>query len=208
MGSGKKGLFKRGKGHEAPCRVIGITGAGRGTGVTHLSVLAANYLASFLQRKTAFIEWNDHGDISGMGRILSGHAGDIAWTNGYGYRILEVAFHKHGNPQVLAACMDGSYDDIIIDFGEFRPAVRSEWLRCSVKIVTAALCEWKLEAFMELLTKEEGRRAGWIYTAAFGSEDIRKEVERQFRIPLVRIPLSVDAFSVDYRTMQWFERIL
>ena len=58
---------------------------------------------------------------------------------------------------------------------------------------------------MELLSEEEGRRAGWIYTAAFGSEDTRKQIERRFGISLVRVPLSVDAFSVDYETMQWFE---
>ena len=64
------------------------------------------------------------------------------------------------------------------------------------------------EAFLELLSEEEGRRTGWIYTAAFGSEDTRKQIERRFGISLVRVPLSVDAFSVDYETMQWFERIL
>ena len=61
---------------------------------------------------------------------------------------------------------------------------------------------------MELLAGEEERRTGWIYMAAFGSEDTRRQIEKQFRIPLIRVPLSVDAFSVDYRSMQWFERIL
>ena len=89
-----------------------------------------------------------------------------------------------------------------------RQSIRAEWLRCEVKIVMTALSEWKLEAFLELLSEEEGRRAGWIYTAAFGSEDTRKQIERRFGISLVRVPLSVDAFSVDYETMQWFERIL
>ena len=44
---------------------------------------------------------------------------------------------------------------------------------------------------MELLSEEEGRRAGWIYTAAFGSEDTRKQIERQFGISLVRVPLQM-----------------
>ena len=59
-------------------------------------------------------------------------------------------------------------------------------------------------------TFNRGRRVRcrWIYTAAFGSEDTRREIERQFGIPLRRVPLSVDAFSVDYRTMKWFEGIL
>ena len=40
--------------------------------------------------------------------------------------------------------------------------------------------------------------------AAFGSETIRREIEKQFRIPLRRIPLSADAFLVDRRAMEWF----
>lgn len=113
-----------------------------------------------------------------------------------------------GDSRVLARCMDGSYDDIIIDFGEMRDSIQTEWRRCTVKIVTASLSEWKLKAFMELLTGEEERRTGWIYTAAFGSEDIRKEIERRFQVPLRRVPLSADAFSVDYRVMEWFGEIL
>lgn len=126
----------------------------------------------------------------------------------YRYKIFGVTYYMRGAPQVLASCMDGTYDEIIIDFGELRPGIRADWLRCGVKIVVAALSEWKLEAFWELLSEEEERKTGWIYTAAFGSEDIRKQIEKQFGISLIRVPLSADAFSVDYKIMQWFERIL
>ena len=61
---------------------------------------------------------------------------------------------------------------------------------------------------LDVYKRQEECGAGWIYTAAFGSEDTRREIERQFGIPLRRVPLSVDAFSVDYRTMKWFEGIL
>lgn len=61
MGFSKRIFFKNRREPAKGCRVVGITGTGRGTGVTHLSVLAANYMASALQRRTAVIEWNDHG---------------------------------------------------------------------------------------------------------------------------------------------------
>lgn len=48
----------------------------------------------------------------------------------------------------------------------------------------------------------------WICLTAFGSEIVRKEIERQFRLSVKRIPLSVDAFSVDIQTMEWFADIL
>ena len=208
MGFSKRNHFKHSRQPAKGCRVVGITGTGRGTGVTHLSVLAANYMASALQRRTAVIEWNDHGAWKTMKDICQAGSVKQADSADYRYKIFGVTYYMQGAPRVLASCLDGTYDEVIIDFGELRPSIRAEWLRCEVKIVMAALSEWKLEAFLELLSEEEGRRAGWIYTAAFGSEDTRKQIERQFGISLVRVPLSVDAFSVDYKTMQWFERIL
>lgn len=188
--------------------MTGIAGAGRGTGVTHLCVLMANYLASSQQRRTAVIEWNGHGGFHAMKRTFMHHADKKTESADYVYKIFGVTYYMRGDPRVLARCMDGSFDDIIIDFGEMREDIRSEWLRCTVKIMSAALSEWKLEAFLELLSGEEGRRTGWIYTAAFGSEDTRREIEKQFGISLRRVPLSADAFSVDYRAMTWFEKIL
>ena len=176
--------------------------------MTHLCVLMANYLASSQQRRTAVIEWNGHGGFPAMKRTFINHTNHKTESADYVYKIFGVTYYMQGDPRVLARCMDGSFDDIIIDFGEMRESIRAEWLRCTVKIVSAALSEWKLEAFLELLTGKEERRTGWIYTAAFGSEDTRKEIERQFGISLMRVPLSVDAFSVDYRVMAWFGKIL
>ena len=53
--------------------------------------------------------------------------------------------------------------------------------------------------------KEQGIVADYVLSLIHIS---RKQIERRFGISLVRVPLSVDAFSVDYETMQWFERIL
>ena len=146
-------------------------------------------MASALQRRTAVIEWNDHGAWKTMKDICQAGSVKQADSADYRYKIFGVTYYMQGDPSILASCLGGIYDEIIIDFGELRPSIRAEWLRCEVKIVMAALSEWKLEAFLELLSEEEGRRAGWIYTAAFGSEDTRKQIERQFGISLVRVPL-------------------
>ncbi|MCC8027045.1 MAG: hypothetical protein LIP16_17315 [Clostridium sp.] len=176
--------------------------------MTHLTLWTANYLSSSLRHRTAVIEWNDHGSFGRIQEIFCRFPGRTPDARNMMYKIFEVAYYKGGNSQVLAACMGGAYDDIIIDFGEMRPSIRAEWLRCTLKVVNGALCEWKLGKFLEFLTEEENRSGGWIYTAAFGSEDTRREIEKQFRISLLRVPLSADAFSVDRRAMEWFERIL
>ena len=100
------------------------------------------------------------------------------------------------------------YQEILIDFGEVRDEVFPEWLRCSKKILIADLSEWKLESFLGLFTEKEKTGKDWICLTAFGSEIVRKEIERQFRLSVKRIPLSVDAFSVDIQTMEWFADIL
>ena len=41
---------------EHTAQVMGIAGAGRGTGVTHFVIQAANYLCSCRQKKTATVE--------------------------------------------------------------------------------------------------------------------------------------------------------
>ncbi len=195
-------------------RLIGIAGICRGTGATHLTLLTANSLASWAQRRTAVLEWNSHGDIArmeelmapGMTRTQSARKTDMAFCGGYS--LLEVDYYKGGSPKILANCIGENYDDIIIDFGRMRREIREEWLRCGTKIVTASLSEWKLEAFVEFLEGETKLDSRWRYAAAFGSEATRKKVERRFGISIKRIPFSADVFSVDHRVKDWLERIL
>ena len=74
----------------------------------------------------------------------------------YGIQDSRVTYYTQGSSDTLARCMEGGFEDIIIDFGEMRPSIRNEWLRSTVKIMAASLSEWKLEAFMG--TFNRGRR--------------------------------------------------
>ena len=118
-------------------RLMGIAGAGRGTGVTHFCILAANYLTSCLQHKTALIQWNDHGDFERLGRILKGSQPRGPQEDTEYFRLLEADYYTCGDSQVLAHCMEAAYDDIIIDFGELREDIHAEWLRCGTKLIAA-----------------------------------------------------------------------
>ena len=104
--------------------------------------------------------------------------------------------------------MEGSYDEILIDFGQRTKAAQTEWLRCQVRIVTAAFSEWQLEDASGLMELGEELGRGWICLAAFGSEGARREAERKLKIPVIRMPFSADAFRVDRNAMAWFEQIL
>ena len=44
------------------------------------------------------------------------------------FELMETDYFTRGDAQVLARCIDRSYDDIIIDFGELRKEIHAEWL--------------------------------------------------------------------------------
>lgn len=181
-------------------RITGIIGVGRTTGATHLTLWSANYLSGCCQKRTAVVEWSGHNSLI---RLKAGPEGKKP-EGAKAFRLLDVDYYLQGEKEALASCIRAGYEEILIDFGPMRPQIRPEWFRCSKRILTAALSEWKLDAFLGFLTEEEALGEGWSCMAAFGSETIRREIEKQFRIPLRRIPLSADAFLVDRKAMVWF----
>ena len=48
----------------------------------------------------------------------------------------------------------------------------------------------------------------WQFVAAFGSEAARKQMEQGWKISILRIPTSADAFVVTRADMDFFERLL
>ena len=141
---------------EHTAQVMGIAGAGRGTGVTHFVIQAANYLCSCRQKKTAILQWNPQKDLEKIRAFLGagGKEDSRSFKKKDHFRLLGVDYYYEGDPAVLAACMEKDYQEILIDFGKVREEVFPEWLRCTKKVLVADLSEWKLEAFLGLLTEK------------------------------------------------------
>ena len=101
-----------------PCETIGVAGAGRGVGVTHFCVMAANYLTAVAGYETAVLEWNRSGDFGRM---------ELACTGGVQgrrrFQVLGTDYYKGAGAGELALCLD-RYRRILIDFGELRDGVR------------------------------------------------------------------------------------
>lgn len=198
--------------------------------MTHLAVWMANYLTGVRRERTALLEWNGHGAIEAMARVCqegkrgSGRAADQkqgkeAWPAGNGktagdkppvpdVRILEVDYYGEAGAKALAGCLSGGYRRIIVDYGEITDTGMYECARCDRKIIVGALSEWQAGTFLELMQREPRRDKSWIYAAAFGSEETRREWEKAFGRSCVRIPASVDAFAVTRADMEFFRTLL
>lgn len=189
----KKGsiLFKK-HSREPDWRTVGIIGAGRSVGVTHLAIWLANYLTGVKGQRTAVLEWNTHGDFRRLGDR----------------RILEVDYYGEADAPVLAQCLNGKYQCIITDFGEITEAGIVECTRCDRKIVTGSASPWQMDAFMEALERGKHLDKSWQYAAAFGSGKTRNMMERRWHTPILEIPPSADAFTVTRADMDFFGKLL
>lgn len=207
---GERGL-RRGRRSEAflcdaDWRTLGVIGAGRHTGVTHLAVWLGNYLAGVRREKTALLEWNCHGDFRNIEQFCAADAGCSSIRQPF--RILEVDYYANAGVKELAGCMNRDYRRIVIDFGEITGESICECARCDRKVIVGAFSEWQAEAFLELVREKAGRDKSWSYTAAFGSEETRRESRKAFGVDILRVPLSADAFAVTRSDMSFFAKLL
>ena len=183
-------------------RIIGIVGAGRHVGVTHLTVLLANYFSSICGEHTAALEWNGHGDFDRFGRACTGEAEAEC------YEIQDVSFYPRGDGAVLGECLRKHYEKIVVDFGVLGEQEKAELLRCQKVYLVISFSEWQEGAFgNQNHWEQEAVTYGWHCLAAFGSEESRNKWN-QVRHPAVdRIPLSADAFSIVPEQIQWLDQL-
>lgn len=190
------------KAPEESWRTLGIIGAGRSVGVTHLAIWTANYLAGVRRELTAVLEWNSHGDFMPMGQFCEKSSREGM------YRILEVDYYAQAGAKELAGCLNGDYRYIIVDYGEIAGQNLLECARCDLKVIVGSLSEWQAETFSGIMAGMEKRDKSWKYAAAFGSEETRKRMEKCFRSPVRRIPDSRDVFVITRADIRFFTELL
>ena len=71
-------------------RLIGIIGTGHGVGCTHFSIMLLNYLAGYLRREAALLEFHSSGDFERLEEICTGKIQDKKPC-----RILQADYYKN-----------------------------------------------------------------------------------------------------------------
>lgn len=189
---------------ENEIQVIGIIGAGSGVGVTHLCILMANYFCGCCGKKTSVLEWNDHGDFARFGSACTGMGRKEAL-----YQIQEVDYYPRAGQRTLAQCLKDGYEKIIIDFGAMEGQESAELLRCHKVFLIISFSEWQEGAFgAQEAWQEKALENGWLCLAAFGSEESRIQWNKRRRPAVLRIPFSVDAFTITKDELDWIKRLV
>lgn len=207
---------------ETPPRVTGIIGCGRGVGVTHLAVLCANYLAGARRKRTALLELGPGGDLERLGDFCgadaSGHGDDSAAghaafadvrADAASFRLCGVTYFCAATAATLASCMNGPFDEIVVDLGGDFERGKTDFLRCGKKMLVGSLSEWRQEEFLRVISgNRRACREDWQLLVTFGSAESEREIERQFRLELLRVPFWPDAFRITGEMFGFFEILL
>ena len=172
-------------------------------GVTHLCILMANYFCSGCGKKTSVLEWNHHGDFARFGSVCTGMGQKEDF-----YQIQGVTYYPEADERKLAQCLKDECENIIIDFGVMRGQEPAELLRCHKAFLVVSFSEWQEGAFgNQNVWKERAIQNSWQCLAAFGSEESRIQWNKRYRPTVLRIPLSVDAFTLTKELMDWMKRL-
>ncbi len=142
----------------------------------------ANYAVSGLGEKTACVELNGHRELAHW---------KAAGAEGY-FVDQGVCFYPDFQKERIPILLNQNYDRIILDFGDAYLSCREEILRCDRKVFLLSLSAWQKFAAGNLIRtvqNEDWARIRPLYASVNTPEAERKAAEREFRIPIMKIPV-------------------
>lgn len=186
---------------EIVTKSVGIAGSIRGSGATHLSVALANYAASGLGQKTAYLELDGHGEIAHWKE-----------TNKQGYFTVNgVHYYPNVKRDQIPILLNYDYEWIFMDFGDEYRLFREDLLRCDRKIFLLNLNPWQEFYAKEMLRAVLQKNWGGIQPVYAGVKmqyEEKKRMEREFGIMVTQIPLILNPNCVMAEQFSFFDAML
>lgn len=179
---------------------IGVVGADNHVGVTHLTIMLANYLASKERCKVAVMDCSAHNSMRVLQAIHDGHETvpeGILYERMF--RMYKVDYYSQVTQRDIANILHLGYEYIITDFGKVLPEQYSyEILRCNKRILVGSCCEWEQAQFCRVLEhhKLEQESGNWSYGTFHGIDEIRHSMEKRYGITVHKIPYVEDPFCL------------
>ena len=194
---------------------IGIVGTNMGVGVTHFAIMLCNYLASKEHCHTAFVDLSQRRSVDELQRIYDEAGQKIMRRED---ETLQPCFCMHGvdyyslkDKHDIVNIIQLGYEYVVLDMGVF---FNGDWIeeirRCHIRFLVGNCCEWRQKDVRTVLEQgiAEMERRRWVYTFFTGCDDIRRRLEKLFRIHMHRIPMEEDPFSLHRCHFEAFQNML
>ncbi|MDN8587539.1 serine/threonine protein kinase [Paenibacillus sp. 11B] len=189
-------------------RVIALTGASSGVGVTHTAIAISHYLER-QNFKVAIIEMSPRSQS--FARIQQvAHAGKPV-AAGRQFVVDGVHYWKQSGRADILSLLGGSYQFIIMDLGSGQDQNRlEEFLRADLPIVIGSGAEWR-QAEIGSFVRSHNRypRDKWIYCLPLASADAVQRMRKTLDTSSVYgLPLHIDPFDREPQMDKVFAHIL
>jgi len=186
-----------GKGRE----VIGLIGTHHGVGVTHTALSLAFYMCEGLGKKTAFLECNEHHDMTLIQKV---YEWSLEEANSFSFH--QITCYPEVGTNRIAQLLGEDYDCFILDFGTDSKANKDEFLRCGTKIVVGGRSEWdrlKLIHFAKASETIRGSDA-WLYLIPQANDKMILKIRKEIDCKVLSVPVNQEPTIPSYNINRFF----
>lgn len=180
--------------------VIAMMGTLPGVGVTYSSISLGTYLSHYCHYRVALIEGNDNIHFSYIKR-----AAGVTGVADY-FSVGKIDFYPRADEDIWIRLQRISYDYVLVDYGVYEGIKQGQYARCNYRFLIGSLCEWKREAYEEVLQKENIGLDISFYLATLGQRYDISEYYREFGTRLYGIPCIYDPFLLVKEIIQFWRR--
>lgn len=166
-----------------------------------MAISLANYAASGLFVKSAYIEAGGQGELSRWKR---------PGESGY-FTVKGVHFYPDVKREDIPILLNRDYEIMIFDFGEKYLSFREEILRCDRKIFLLNLNVWQyfaVEKLLRELEKEEWGKVKPLFASILPSPKEKNQIEKAFQVHIVEITGNWDAFKISGESFSMMNQLL
>lgn len=180
--------------------VIAMMGTLSGVGVTYSAISLGTFLSQYCHYRVALVEGNNNMHFSYIKRA-AGVIGEASY-----FVISKIDYYPEADEDIWLRLQGMSYDYIIVDYGVYEGSKQSQYARCNYRFLIGSLCEWKREAYREVMNEKSMGVEMSFYLATLGQRYDMKEFYREFDISLYGIPCIYDPFLLVKEVIQFWRR--
>ena len=171
---------------------IGILGVAEGSGVTHLCLMSALFLAAVMGKRVALVEMGDRECFRQVRIILENR--QFRKTKKL---INMISTFSQTEFSELSAILSAGYDYVVMDLGCNYEAVRQQFLMCQIKVVTGSLAWWKIKEYSAFLarTDNEPSRKFWAFLTGTAACEGMRYLKEEYGINVRQVPCEPDPFT-------------
>lgn len=180
--------------------VIAMMGTMPSVGVTYSTISLGTYLSHYCHYRVALVEGNDNMHFSYVKRA-AGVTGEADY-----FSIGKVDFYSRADEDIWLRLQRIAYDYVLVDYGVYEEVKQGQYARCNYRFLIGSLCEWKRDAYEDIIQRESTGLEISFYLATLGQRYDIREYDREFGIRLYGIPCIYDPFLLVKEIMKFWRR--